>query len=161
MSPSFWTMAIATRLALPKTFSYSRYTFMYSCFSGTILLKPASTTMREADATKSSVSAAKMASQTLRWSKTILDAAWMRRSRVISALRPGRQVERPGTALPQHEDRVRRAQCGARERARPARVGGLEGLAVVARNEHRAGRAGEHERAVGELRPAHQRGLRG
>ena len=65
MSPSFCTSAIATRLAPPNTFSYSRYTFMYGCVSGTILLKPASTTRREAEAAKSSVSAPKTTSQRL------------------------------------------------------------------------------------------------
>ncbi len=49
MSPCVCTSAIATRLAPPNTFSYSRYTFMYGCWSGTILLKPASTARRDAE----------------------------------------------------------------------------------------------------------------
>src|SRR5687767_4195462 len=158
MSPSFCTMARATRFALPKTFSYSRYTFMYSCLSGTILLKPASTTRREAETTKSTVRMEKTTSHTLRWSKTIFEAAWMRRSSVISALGSRGNVQGPGAALAQHEHRVRRAQRGARERAGAARVGRLEGLAVVARDEHRARCAGDHEGAVGQLGPAHERG---
>src|SRR5688572_8507874 len=161
MSPSFWTMAIATRLALPKTFSYSRYTFMYSCFNGTILLKPASTTMREAEAMKSSVSIEKTTSHALRWSKTTREAVWISRSSCMSAPGAGGNGHRPRPALTQHEDGVGRAQDRPRERARAARVERLEGLAVVARDEDGPGCPREHDGAVGQPRAAHECGLRG
>src|SRR5258706_7104802 len=118
MSPSFCTRARATRLAPPKTFSYSRYTFMYSCLSGTILLKPASTARREAEATKSAVRIAKTTSQTLRWSKRIRETPWISLSRVTSVLRRRGHGDRPRARFAQQEQRVGRSQHRTGERAR-------------------------------------------
>src|SRR5690349_4032082 len=106
------TSASATRLAPPNTFSYSRYTFMYSCFNGTILLKPASTTMREAEPTKSTVRIEKTTSHTLRWSKTIRETEAMKLSRLTSAFGRGGDGHGDGARLAQQQHGVGPAQQG-------------------------------------------------
>src|SRR5690606_34084379 len=136
MSPSRAITATRTRLAPPKSSSYSRKVFMYSCSSGICFLKPASTCSCEA---KYSIAAVTAANST------------RIRGRLPKSSFSARRANGPGWALGRLmlSPSLRAVQAGA--------LVADQDVAVLA-DQHQAVAAHQHGAAVRQRRTADQAG---